>query len=107
MIRIVAAIFLYISVAFSASAQFQYSPEATAEKETQWMIDNLHLKQAQVNRAATVSLKHYIALAKVVGQEKQLQALHRRKDLDMKDILNREQYQRYLKREKQLRAQGF
>lgn len=103
--RIFCLLLLCSSVSF---AQPRWSPGVRAERETQWMRDSLHLPEDKLEKVSEISLTYNRRMDSVndIGgkiKEKSQQKLMRKKDADIKALLNKEQYQKYYKREQMIR----
>ena len=88
-------------------AQPRYAPDVRAARETRWMQDNLHLTSTEISKAGNINLDFNKEMDKIIAiadtnarNKKQRQLLHQ-KNVSMKAILNRNQYQQYLKREEE------
>lgn len=89
-------------------AQPRYSPGVRAQRETQWILDSLHISPDKGDRIHTISLNYYQQMDKaseLPGKEKDKKQKHlmNKKDADMRALMNKEQYQRYYKREEGIR----
>ena len=94
-------LFLFCSLA--VMAQPVWSPGKRSEMEMEWMRDSLHITPRQEQKAAPVSLHFQEQMDKSNGAEKTQHDLMRKKDAAMKSVLNREQYKKYYRREKEIR----
>jgi hypothetical protein len=102
-------LYILFFLPFATFAQPRYSPEVRAERETQWMTDSLHISAEQSSKVHTMSLKYNQDMDKASQlpgkqKDKTQQRLMNKKDAELKGMLNKEQYQKYYKREKLLRA---
>jgi hypothetical protein len=90
-------------------AQPAYSPEVRSEREMQWMKDSLHIKPQLFDKISKISLSYQLNMDKAAqpdnknGKEKTQKKLMQKKDADLKALLNKEQYARYYRREKEIR----
>ena len=102
---------LLIFCFFTSFAQPRYSPGIRAEREAQWMTDSLHISPEQSKKVQAISLDYNQQMDKASElpdkqKKKTQQRLINKKDADLKAVLNKEQYQKYYKREKLIRARG-
>ena len=102
-------LFTLIFCAFTSFAQPRYSPGVRADRETQWMTDSLHITAEQSKKAHDISLEYNQKMddaSHLPGKQKTKaqQRLERKKDADLKAILNKEQYEKYYRREKVIRS---
>ena len=101
-------VFLFLFCSIISYAQPRWSPEVRAKRESQWMQDSLRLNPEQVNKITTINLDFQRNMDKAANtpeKNKTQKQLMRKKNEAMKAILNKEQYPKYLKREKQIRKQ--
>src|ERR1035437_2760054 len=93
-------------------AQPVWSPEVRSEREMQWMQDSLHISPDQYKKISEISLNYQRNMDKVAqpankhSKDKMQKKLMQKKDADLKALLNNEQYQKYYRREKQIRKQA-
>jgi len=105
----VICLFLWLALPLGAAlAQPRWSPEVRAKRETQWMVNTLHLSPDRVNKISEISMEYYRQMDianKLPGKQKDTKQkqLMRKKDADMKSLLDKEQYQQYYSREMELR----
>ena len=94
----------FILCSFVAMGQPVMSPERRAELETEWMRDSLHATPAQVKKIAIITVNYQQEIDKLISKTGKLaQKLWAKKDAELKKTLNKMQYQRYYKRELQIR----
>ena len=93
-------------------AQPAYSPEVRSDREMKWMQDSLHINKAQYKKISAISLSYQRNMDKAAlpehakSKERTQKKLMLKKDESMKSLLNKQQYQRYYKQEKQIRARA-
>ena len=86
-------------------AQPRYAPNVRAARETQWMQDSLHLAPTEISKACNINLDFNEEMDKTIAitdtnvRNKKRRQLLYQKNVSMKAILSRDQYQKYLKRE--------
>ena len=93
---------------FASFAQPRYSPEVRSKREIQWLKDSLLISDAQLNKINSFSLTYQQKMDKAANQpdKKKRQArLMKKKDAEMKTILDHTQYTRYYSREELIRKQ--
>jgi hypothetical protein len=87
----------------SAVAQPVWSPHALAERENKWMRDSLLLPVGKLEKALNISESYYTTIQQN-EQNMEMQAkADKKKDARMKPLLTSQQYQRYYRREQELR----
>lgn len=96
------ALLLICSVA--VSAQPVWSPQLRATRYAEWMRDSLHLSTEQLEKVKPVLLNYEQHIDLAGKDTKRNHALMQEKDKAMKSILDKEQYKKYYRREKQIRA---
>jgi hypothetical protein len=85
-------------------AQPVWSPETRAERETAWMRDSLNATEAQSVKIKRIELNYNKQIDQVMNKQGQTaKRLMRKKDKDMKSVLDRDQYARYYRREQEIR----
>jgi hypothetical protein len=102
--------FLFMFCSGASFAQPRYSPAIRTERTMQWMHDSLHITPAQAEKINKIELsyeqnmdKANDAADKRYKERTQKQLMHK-KDANIKAVLKNERsYQRYYKREKQIR----
>lgn len=99
--------FLILGLLLSSSVGFAqpvWSPETRAERETAWMRDSLNVTEAQAVKINRIELTYHQQMDKVGDKNgRSAKTLRRKKDKDMKALLNKKQYQRYYRREEAMR----
>ena len=105
-----AAAFLLFSV--GASAQPVWSAEVRAERNVNWFRDSLQMKGEALKKCGDIELKYQQKIDKESeksGQYKNKTKAHllRKKDTEMRAIMNAEQFQRYMRREREIRRQMY
>lgn len=106
MIKIHSLLLFILLTASTAIAQPLASPQVRADRETQWMKDSLKLPQAKLDKISAISLNYNTKMDSAAGlpdKVKRQKRLMSQKDACIKGLLTRTQYQRYLKREKEIR----
>lgn len=101
-------ILLLLLCSYATFAQPRYSPEVRSKREIQWLQDSLHINASQLNKISSISLKYQQQMDKAADQPdktKKQAKLMKKKDAEMKAILDKGQYQRYYKREELIRKQ--
>ncbi len=93
-----------------AHAQPVWSAEVRAERNANWYRDSLQMKGEALAKCSAIDLKYQQKIDKESeksGQYKNKTKTHflRKKDAEMKAIMNAEQFQRYMRREKEIRRQ--
>jgi Spy/CpxP family protein refolding chaperone len=104
---IFAAFFLFLCYCATGFAQPRYSPGVRAKREIQWMQDTLHLTQEQANKITAISIDYERNMDKASHspeKSKIQNMLVRKKNKAIKPVLNDDQYQKYLEREKMILA---
>ncbi len=103
-------VFLFLFWSFASVAQPAFSPEVRSERDLQWMKDSLHITPAQAEKLNHINLNFERNMDKANDppdnrlKEKKQKQLMRKKDADIKVILNNERlYQTYYRREKEKR----
>lgn len=102
------SIILFLFCSLTTWAQPRYSPEVRSKKEIQWLKDSLQINDAQLNKISAISLSYQQDMDKAANQpdKKKRQAkLMKKKDAEMKTILDHGQYIRYYNREELIRKQ--
>ena len=97
-------IVIVMCCAIGAAAQPVWSPEVRAKREAQWMQDSLHLTAEQLQKVTPILLTYQQQMDQNSGAGKKQQQLMKKKDSALKEILAKEQYKKYYRREKQIRA---
>ena len=99
--------FLLLLSATASFAQPRWSGKLRAKSETEWMKDNLNLSAGQLTKASSIVLDFQQQMDKAgetpETRNKVQQRLMRKKDMDMKAILNKTQYQKYYNNQVQMR----
>ena len=100
--------FLFVLCSVNAHAQPAWSPELRAENEVKWMKDSLKLSVIQLKKIHYISLKYNrsrdsINISENKKKEQIKQQLDRKKDAEIKSLISKEQYQKYFKREQEMR----
>jgi len=99
-------ILVFICCSFSALCQPMYSPEERSRKEVQWMKDSLTLSGENLDKISKISLEYFRQMDKAAetkDKDKEQGKLMKQKDKQLKALLNNEQYQKYYRREKEIR----
>ena len=94
---------------FASYAQPMWSPEVRSQREMQWMKDSLHISPEQADKITPLSLSYQQEMDKaghLPDKTKKQASLGRKKDAQLKAILNKEQYQKYYKKEQIIRKQA-
>ena len=102
------SISLLLFCSLTTWAQPRYSPEVRSKKEIQWLKDSLQINEVQLNKISAISLSYQQDMDKAANQpdKKKRQArLMKKKDAEMKTILDHGQYIRYYNREELIRKQ--
>ena len=89
-------------------AQPRYSPEVRSEREIKWMQDSIHVSPTQLEKIKSISLKYQQEMDKAADQpnkKKNQEKLMQKKDAQMRRLLNKPQYNRYIRREEMIRKQ--
>jgi hypothetical protein len=98
-------VLLFLVCSSVSYAQPRWSPEIRSQREMEWMKDNLHLTETQLEKIKGISLDYQRNMDKAANSEdkntgKKIQhQLIRLKDSDLKAILNKKQYDKYYDRE--------
>lgn len=106
-----AAGFLLLS-SLESFAQPAWSPEVRSEREMQWMKDSLHISDKQYKKISAISLGYQQEMDKAAlpannrTKDKTQKKLMQKKDSELKSLLTNAQYQKYYRREKQIRQQA-
>ena len=95
---------LILVCSVAVSAQPVWSPQVRAKKDAEWMHDSLHMTPAQMEKANPILLNYQQEMDQTGGSAVKSHELMKKKDAAMKSILNKEQYKKYYRREKQIRA---
>ena len=101
--KIRSLLFLSLLCSYASVAQPVWSPEVRADRENKWMQDSLQLSGEKLARAHDISLNYYRQLDRFSNNEKLQEKVMKKKDANMKPMLNKEQYQTYYRREKEQR----
>ncbi len=99
-------LFVFLVSSVTCIAQPVWSPEVRAERENKWMKDSLLLSTEKLKRAYDISLSYYRQLdlaSESRNKVKMQQRVMDKKDANMKPMLDKKQYQKYYRREKELR----
>jgi hypothetical protein len=100
---------LFSCTATIAIAQPRYAPAIRAQREAEWMRDSLGVSPAVAAKDSVISQRYNEQMDKASElqsptKDKKKQQLMRKKDADIKALLhNNAQYQRYMRRERELR----
>jgi hypothetical protein len=98
-----------ICITYQSYAQPVYSPEVRSEREMLWMKDSLHISDGLYKKISAISLRYQRHMDKAgqpgnkASKDKAQQKLMQKKDTDLKVLLNKQQYLKYYRREKQIR----
>ena len=95
---------------FSATASFsqpRWNAKLRAKSEIDWMKENLHLSEDQLSKSVNIVQVFQQQMDKAgetpETRDKAQQRLMRKKDMDMKAVLNKTQYQKYYDNQIQVR----
>ncbi len=109
--KLLFAIAILVSATLSSFAQDSNNmAEEIATKQTEWMKDNLDLSADQLEKIEDLNLKYAQKMTKVQETEgklnklKQGKSIAEEKDGKMKDILNKEQYEKYQDKKSEMRS---
>ena len=97
-------LFILLFCTLASNAQPVWSPKVRATREAQWMQDSLHITTGQLEKAKPILLTYQQKMDQNNGNDKKQKELMHEKDRSLKDILDKEQYKKYYRREQQIRS---
>lgn len=102
-------IVLASSKMFAQDAKTQKTPEERAAFQTEWMQENLELSEAQTAQVGSLNLKYAQKMEQIksiegrISQLKEARVIHEEKNLELEQILSKEQFKTYTDKQKELR----
>jgi len=105
---IIIAFSFFNTKAFSQDSYEQRTPEERAKIQTEWMKQNLNLSDEQFEKVEPLNLEYALKMEEVksidgkLSKIKKAKSLSDEKDSKLKTILSEEQFEKYLKKRKEL-----
>jgi len=99
--------------AFTQNFGMQFTPEERAQMQTEWMKENLQLNDSQLVKIEALNLKYALKMEKIKGINGNLSKLKAArktsedKDEKLKQVLDKEQFEFYLDKRKELRKKNM
>lgn len=113
--RIIFSGILFMFLAQGAFAQnfgMQFTPEERAQMQTEWMEENLQLNDSQLVKVEALNLEYALKMEKIKeinGNLSKLRAARKiseEKDKKLKKLLDKEQFEFYLDKRKEMRKKA-
>ena len=99
--------------AFTQNFGMQFTPEERAHMQTEWMKENLQLNDSQLVKIEALNLEYALKMEKIKGINGNLSKLKAArktsedKDEKLKQVLDKEQFEFYLDKRKELRKKNM
>ena len=99
--------------AFTQNFGMQFTPEERAQMQTEWMKENLQLNDSQLVKIEALNLEYALKMEKIKGINGNLSKLKAArktsedKDEKLKQVLDKEQFEFYLDKRKELRKKNM
>jgi hypothetical protein len=113
--RIIFSGILFMFLAQGAFAQnlgMQFTPEERAQMQTEWMEENLQLNDSQLVKVEALNLEYALKMEKIKeinGNLSKLRAARKiseEKDKKLKKLLDKEQFEYYLDKRKEMQKKA-
>ncbi|MDD4226146.1 MAG: hypothetical protein PHS40_12010 [Mariniphaga sp.] len=102
-------VFVMTVKSFAQDFENKYTPQERAQMQTGWMKENLQLNEQQLLKVDSLNLKYALKMEEVkstqgrLNQVKKARSIAEEKDAQLKQILDKTQYETYLEKRKELR----
>ncbi|HCC85546.1 MAG TPA: hypothetical protein DEQ06_02925 [Porphyromonadaceae bacterium] len=98
--------------AFAQNFGMQFTPEERAQMQTEWMEENLQLNDSQLVKVEALNLEYALKMEKIKeinGNLSKLRAARKiseEKDKKLKKLLDKEQFEYYLDKRKEMQKKA-